>query len=133
MLPSLPSRPLYLPLVATLVLDSVSLSTSVVGGAPVHVVNVVLDGLHLLLTPSRPRPQDGAEQRSEGGPSVCVMDLEWLQVTFKHCDNALLHEDFQKVCSPLQFTSTVDQAFVILCLTSCAAVLPDAGCECGVC
>lgn len=90
--------PLYLPLVATVVLDSVSLSTSVVTGAPVHVVRVVVDGLHLLLTPSKPHPQPQARSKAASGHSVCVMELEWLEITFKHCDNALLSEDFQRVC-----------------------------------
>lgn len=81
---------------ATLVLDSVSLSTSVVTGAPVHVVRGVLDGLHLLLTPASLRP--GAR----GAPhSVCVLDVEWLEVTLRHCDNALLDDAFQKVLSLL--------------------------------
>lgn len=83
---------------ATLVLDSVSLSTSVVAGAPVHVVRVVLDGLHLLLSPCKPHPQSQRKDEGATGHSVCVMELEWLEVTFKHCDNALLNEDFQKVC-----------------------------------
>ena len=89
-------RPLYLPVAATVVLDSVSMSTSVVTGAPVHVVRVVLDGLHLLLTPhpvpSHPLPP------GKSGHSVCVLDMEWLELTLKHCNNALLSKDFQQVC-----------------------------------
>lgn len=89
---------------ATLVLDSVSLSTSIVTGAPVHVVRMVLDGLHLLLTPG-PAPGDAGEgggdaerrSRTVSSPSVCVMDVEWLELTLKHCSNALLNDDFHKV------------------------------------
>ena len=84
-------RPLYLPLVATLVLDFVSLSTSVVSGAPVHVVRVVLDGLHLLLTPSR------TSNATPSHHSVCVLDVEWLEVTLRHCNNAMLNQDFPNV------------------------------------
>lgn len=84
-------RPLYLPLVATLVLDFVTLSTSVVAGTPVHVVRVVLDGLHLLLTPSRTNSATSSH-------SVCVLDVEWLEVMLRHCNNALLNQDFPNVC-----------------------------------
>ena len=67
-----------------------------VAGAPVHVVRVVMDGLRLLLTPTQPHPQAEAADKVRGH-SVCVMEVEWLEVNFKHCDNTLLNEDFQKV------------------------------------
>lgn len=85
---------------ATLVLDFVSLSTSVVAGAPVHVVRVVLDGLHLLLTPSRTNSATPSH-------SVCVLDVEWLEVTLRHCNNALLNQDFPNVCTTVCSIVTV--------------------------
>lgn len=86
-------RPLYLPVTGTVVLDSASVSTSLVTGAPVHVVRVVLDGLHLLLTPTPPDLTTG----ERGQHSVCVLDVEWMELTLKHCNNALLSKDFQQV------------------------------------
>ncbi len=81
-------------------LDSVSVSTSVVSGAPVHVVRVVLDGMHLLLTPHPPHtpPMGRREGPPAGCHSVCVLDMEWFELTLKHCNNALLSKDFQQVC-----------------------------------
>ena len=87
-------RPLYLPLVATLVMDSISLSTSIVGGAPVHVVRVVLDGIYLLLTSSH----CGKHKKPLGGShSVCVVEVEWLEATLRLCNNDLLNEELQRV------------------------------------
>ena len=127
-------RPLYLPLVATVVLDSISVSTSVVTGAPVHVVRVVLDGLHLLLTPhpsnipATPTGKGVGSQTSVRGGrdppvshSVCILDVDWLELTLKHCNNALLGKDFEQVLRiPMN-----DSDAKILC-DYCLAAVQDA-------
>jgi len=102
--------PLYLPLVATVVLDLVSLSTSIVAGAPVHVLRMVLDGAYLLLTATKSPPtttfsssspyplsSSGSRSSSVCSSSVCVVELEWLELTLRHCDSALLNKEVQKV------------------------------------
>lgn len=109
--------PLYLPLVATVLLDSVSLSTSLVTGAPVQVVRVVLDGVYLLLA-NQPQSQ------SPPSHSVCVLEVEWLEFTLRLCNNSLLNEDFQKVRQSL-YNSTPIMDF----LMSFEAVCKDARCE----
>ena len=109
-------RPLHLPLVATVVLDSGSMSTSIVTGAPVHVVSMVLDGVYLLLTATKPTPSGKPTSQSPSSSflsssssptshshSVCVIEVEWLCFTLRHCNNSILNEEVQKVSSCLVF------------------------------
>ena len=49
-LPSPPPRPLHLPLSVRLMIESVSLSASVVTGSPLLVVRLMVDGTYLLLS-----------------------------------------------------------------------------------
>lgn len=75
--------------------DSVNMSTSVVTGAPVHVVRVVLDGFYVLLAAKQTR---GGQSSGDFGHSVCVMEVEWFELTVRLCNSSLLNEDFQEVC-----------------------------------
>ena len=85
------------------------MSTSIVAGAPVHVLRVVLDGAYLLLTATKAPPtttsssfpysssSSGSPSSSVCSSSVCVMELEWLELTLRHCNSALLNKEVQKV------------------------------------
>ena len=62
-------RPLHLPLHVLVCLDSVSLSTSLVTGAPVLVLRLVTDGTYLLLAHQQydhPDPKQGESQYYQG-------------------------------------------------------------------
>ena len=105
-----------------MVLDSLSVSTSVVTGAPVHVLRVVLDGLHLLLTPT------AGEGSVSSAHSVCVLDVEWLEINLRLCDNQLMDNDtFQKVLLKAILTWGYDN---VMCVCQLFSKLPDVSVEC---
>jgi hypothetical protein len=93
-------RPLYLPLHVLLSFDSVSLSTNLVTGAPVLVLKLVVDGTYLSLANQQLRHRGAA--KGGGGPGsmhhVCVLEMEWFELTLRLCDNSQFGGDYQKVC-----------------------------------
>ena len=82
--------PLYLPLHVFLSFDSVSLSTNLVTGAPVLVLKLVVDGTYLSLASRQP---DSSTPLNH----VCVMEMEWFELTLRLCDNSHFAGDYQKV------------------------------------
>ena len=79
--------------------DSVSLSTNLVTGAPVLVLKLVVDGTYLSLAN---RQQLGAVPSSSMANAtardhVCVLEMEWFELTLRLCDNSQFGGDYQKV------------------------------------
>ena len=92
------SRPLYLPLHVLLSLDSVSLSTNLVTGAPVLVLKLVVDGTYLSLANQQQRSSgSGVPNSTAAMHHVCVLEMEWFELTLRLCDNSQFGGDYQKV------------------------------------
>ena len=105
-------RPLYLPLNVLLSFDSVSLSTNLVTGAPVLVLKLVVDGTYLSLANQQLQRHTGSSSDAGTGGGggatgrhasagsmhhVCVLEMEWFELTLRLCDNSLFGGDYQKV------------------------------------
>jgi len=97
-------RPLHLPLSVMLMIQSVSLSTNVVTGSPLLVVKLIVDGAYLFLSNSQ---EDTTSQQQNW---VCVMEMDWFEMTLRLCNNAQCEGDYQKVglevfqsCSDAQY------------------------------
>ena len=93
-------RPLYLPLHVLLSFDTVSLSTNLVTGAPVLVLRLVIDGTYLSLAN---RHLSGGVASSLTNPApkaadhICVLEMEWFEMSLRLCDNSQFAGDYQKV------------------------------------
>ena len=87
-------RPLCLPLTLLLQMDTISLSTSVVTGSPVLVVRLVMDGTYLLLSNEQ---QQHAVSPVVSAEPVCVLEMEWFEMTFRLCNSDQFEGDYQKV------------------------------------
>lgn len=116
---SLEYKPLHLPLHMLLCLDSVSLSTSLVTGAPVLVLRLVTDGVYLLLAHEQyehPDPKQGF---------VCVLEMEWFELTVRLCDNTQLGEEYHQLFARLPDISVECSSNVVhlrTCADSCIAL-----------
>ncbi|XP_064403938.1 autophagy-related protein 2 homolog B-like isoform X2 [Halichondria panicea] len=112
-------KPLHLPLHLLLTLDSVSVSTSLVTGAPVMVVRLIADNTQILLSHEQvhqPDPKQGF---------VCVVEMEWFECTLRLCSNDLLGEEDQELFSRLPDLSLECSSNVIhlrTCVDSCIAL-----------
>ena len=93
-------RPLYLPLHVLLSFDTVSLSTNLITGAPVLVLRLVVDGTYLSLA-NLHLPGGVASSLAnptpKAGDHVCVMEMEWFEMSLRLCDNSQFAGDYQKV------------------------------------
>ena len=71
-------------------------------GAPVLVLKLVVDGTYLSLA-NQQQHGDGSGYGGHGSPGttaghhVCVVEMEWFEMTLRLCDNSLLGEADQKV------------------------------------
>ena len=84
-----------------------SLSTNLVTGAPVLVLKLVVDGTYLSLANQQLHQQHGASSGGGGGNGggsspgpllhVCVLEMEWFELTLRLCDDSQFGGDYQKV------------------------------------
>ena len=106
------SSPLHLPLRMLLGVGSVQLSTSLVAGSPLLVVRLLVDHTNLALSdspPHHPPSLRGTQYTSSCGSLsfclsvfsssdyVCVLDLDWFELTLRRCNKAQFEEESQKV------------------------------------
>jgi autophagy-related protein 2 len=111
--------PLHLPLTALLSVSSVQLSTSLVVGSPLLVVRVLVDHTHLALSNTRHQPPSLSEDY------VCVLDLDWFELTLRLCNTAQFEEESQKLFSHLPDISLECSSNVLqihTCVDSCIAL-----------
>lgn len=116
-----PHSPLYLPISVLMGVSSIQLSTSIVAGSPLLVVRILVDHTHLALSDVYQKPASlregmcvrlaetsscielpvcGYHMYLVISPSldyVCVLDLDWFELTLRLCNTAQFEEESQKV------------------------------------
>lgn len=86
-------------------------------GAPVLVLKLVVDGTYLSLANRQSPTVVGVASSLPGSfppplNHVCVLEMEWFELTLRLCDNSQFAGDYQKVC--LLTVSNVFAAKIIL-------------------